>query len=97
VFAERDRPRRRRGLQDAPRRWETSSRDFDGLEDAEAVSRKAAEHTLGRRDARMAPTQELPVIWSLEMARHFVEWVLAQAASGEARYPGAAFLIDLEG
>lgn len=77
--------------------WETSERFFDRLEDAEEVGRRAAERTLRRLGARKVETQEVPVVWSPEMARMFLEYVLAAAVSGQQRYRGSTFLIDYEG
>ena len=77
--------------------WETTGCHFDRLEDAEEVGRKAAGRTIRRLGARKVATQQVPVVWSPEMAREFLEWVLAAAASGELRYRGSTFLIDREG
>lgn len=77
--------------------WETTDPFFANLQDAEEVGRIAAERTLKRLGARKVQTQQVPVVLSPEMARGFLEYVLAAAASGGARYRGTTFLIDQEG
>src|SRR3954471_19539804 len=66
------------------------------MEDAETVGRTAAERALRQLGARPVATQEVPVVFAPEAAREFLS-ILAQAASGDARYRGFSFLIDREG
>jgi PmbA protein len=79
-----------------PGDWSTMASSLVGLDDAEVVGRTAAARALRQLGARKVPTQEVPVVWSPEMAREFVG-ILAAAASGEARYRGFSFLIGREG
>ena len=76
--------------------WWTSDRRLAGLDEAEEVGREAARRAVQQLGARKVPTQEAPVVWSPEMARALVE-IVAQAASGEARYRGRSFLVGQEG
>jgi PmbA protein len=76
--------------------WYAADRHLTGMEDAETVGRTAAERALRQLGARPVPTQEVPVVWSPAAARDFL-YILAQAASGDARYRGFSFLIDREG
>jgi PmbA protein len=76
--------------------WYAADRHLSGMEDAETVGRSAAERALRQLGARPVPTQEVPVVFAPEAAREFLS-ILAQAASGDARYRGFSFLIDREG
>lgn len=76
--------------------WLATGRHLATMADAEAVGRMAAERTRRQLGARPVPTQEVPVVWSSEVAWSLLD-VLAEAASGAARYRGATFLIDREG
>ena len=64
--------------------------------DPETIGRVAAERALRQLGARPVPTQEVPVVWDPEAAREFL-YIIAEAASGDARYRGFSFLIDREG
>ena len=71
--------------------WYAVSRSLAGLEDAEAVGRKAAERTLRRLGARKIRTCRVPVVYEPRTARSLME-NLFDAASGDAVYRQASFL-----
>lgn len=76
--------------------WYTVGRDFNELESAEAVGRKAAERTVARLGARRIRTCKAPVLYTPELARGLVGHYLA-AMRGGAQYRRASFLLDGEG
>jgi PmbA protein len=69
--------------------WYSQARALRDLEDPESVGREAARRTLRMLDARRVPTQQVPVIFSPEIARGIVGAVF-DAASGDAIYRGAS-------
>ena len=76
--------------------WYTAARDWHGLEDAEAVGRRAAERTARRLGARRLATTRAPVLFAPELARgligHFVS-----AIRGGAQYRRSSFLLGAAG
>jgi PmbA protein len=76
--------------------WYAADRHVEGMGTPESIGRIAAQRALQQLGARPVPTQEVPVVWAPEAAREFL-YILAQAASGDARYRGFSFLIDREG
>src|SRR5690606_15614388 len=73
--------------------WMTAARRLDGLEDAAAVGRRAAERALRRLGARQVPTCEVPVVFEPLVARSLLSH-LAACVSGGAVYRDATFLKD---
>src|SRR5579875_1241394 len=69
--------------------WWSQARALRDLDDPEAVGREAARRTLRMLDARRVPTQQVPVVFSPEVARGIVGSVF-DAASGDAIYRGAS-------
>jgi PmbA protein len=76
--------------------WYTTARVFKDLDPPEEVGRIAAERALRKLGARKVPTQTVPVVWDPMVARSFVG-NLARAATGDALYRRATFLLDREG
>jgi len=76
--------------------WYSAARDWHGLEDAEAIGRRAAERTAQRLGARRLATTRAPVLFVPELARgligHFVS-----AIRGGAQYRRSSFLLDAAG
>ncbi|PJK09825.1 metalloprotease PmbA [Lysobacteraceae bacterium NML08-0793] len=83
------------GTGDAMQRdgWYSMALALDGLEDAEAIGRRAAERTLARLAPRTPATGEMPVIFSAEVASSLIGHYLS-AVSGGALYRRASFLCD---
>ncbi|MFB3920103.1 MAG: TldD/PmbA family protein [Terriglobia bacterium] len=71
--------------------WYSVSRRAAGLEDPEAVGRKAAERALRKLNARRVPTCRVPVVFDPETARSIVSHVF-EAVRGDAIYRSASFL-----
>jgi len=71
--------------------WFSASRRWAGLEDAEAVGRRAASRALRRLGAKRVPTCEVPVIFDSVTAPGLIR-ALSGCASGYAIYRGASFL-----
>jgi PmbA protein len=71
--------------------WFSASRRWAGLEDAEAVGRRAASRALRRLGAKRVPTCEVPVIFDPVTAPSLIRQ-LSGCASGYAIYRGASFL-----
>jgi PmbA protein len=72
--------------------WWSSARSFALLESPESVGLEAARRTLRRLGARRVPTQSVPIVFAPEVARSLVG-SLAEAASGDAIWRGASFLV----
>ncbi len=73
--------------------WWSQARAFRNLESPEDVGREAARRTLRMLDARRVPTQQVPVVFSPEVARGIVGSIF-DAATGDAIYRGASFFTD---
>jgi PmbA protein len=74
----------------------TASRFFDGLEDREAVGRKAAERTLAKLGARKVDTCEAPVIFDPDAARGLLGTFFG-VANGASFYRKSSYLVGREG
>lgn len=71
--------------------WYSNARSLAQLESPESVGEEAARRTLRMLDARRVPTQQVPIVFSPEMARGIIG-SLFDAASGDAIWRGASFL-----
>lgn len=76
--------------------WFTAERMLHRLESPEDVGRRAAARTVRKLGATKVPTREATVVWDPTMAGRLARMVLA-AASGEALFKRATFLVGLEG
>jgi PmbA protein len=72
--------------------WYTSSRRYQGLDEAELVGKKAAERALRRLGSRKIKTTRVPIVFDPQMAAGLVH-TLASAASGPSLYKGASYLV----
>ena len=73
--------------------WWSSARRMADLESPEAVGAEAARRTVRRLGAKRVPTQQVPIVFSPEVARSLVGSVF-EAASGDAIWRHASFLSD---
>ena len=71
--------------------WFTIARNYKGLEDPEAVGRKAAERAIRRLGAVKVDTQRAPVIFEPRIARSLLGNIF-EAVDGRAIYRKASFL-----
>jgi PmbA protein len=71
--------------------WFTIARNYKGLEDAEAVGRKAAARALRRLGAVKVETQRVPVVFEPRTARTLLGNIF-DAVDGRAIYRNASFL-----
>jgi PmbA protein len=76
--------------------WYTTALAPGDLEAPEQVGLRAAERALRRLDPRMAPTGNVPVLFSSEMARGLIGSLLGAVAGG-AQYREASFLLGAVG
>ena len=76
--------------------WYTTGLAASHLEAPEQVGLRAAERALRRLDPRMAPTGNVPVLFSAEMARGLIGHLLGAVAGG-AQYREASFLLGAVG
>ncbi|HEX6136681.1 MAG TPA: DNA gyrase modulator, partial [Casimicrobiaceae bacterium] len=76
--------------------WFTAERMLHRLESPEDVGRRAAARTVRKLGAMKVATREAPVVWDPTMAARLARMVLG-AASGEALFKRATFLVGLEG
>lgn len=76
--------------------WYTSGRNPGGLEDAEAVGRRAYERTVAKIGAKKITTGEMPVMFEPRIAAGLVGHLIG-AISGSAQYRRASFLLDALG
>jgi PmbA protein len=72
--------------------WWSSARCFAHLESPESVGKEAARRTLRRLGARRVPTQNVPIVFAPEVARSLIG-SLVEAASGDAIWRGASYLV----
>ncbi len=72
--------------------WYSSARSITQLESPESVGAEAARRTLIRLGARSVPTQQVPVVFSPEVARSIVGSIF-EAASGSAIYHQSSFFV----
>jgi PmbA protein len=73
--------------------WYSTALNFEGLDPAEAIGRKAAERTAARLNPRSVKTGQYPVLFAPELARGLIGSVLG-AVSGSNLYRQASFLQD---
>jgi PmbA protein len=71
--------------------WFTIARNYIGLEDPEAVGRKAAERALRRLGAVKVETQRVPVVFEPRISRTLLGNIF-DAVDGRAIYRNASFL-----
>nr|WP_256489353.1 metalloprotease PmbA [Pleionea sp. CnH1-48] len=76
--------------------WYTISRDFDKLQSAAAVGRKAAEKVVGRLGGRAVDTCKVPVLFAPDTARGLLGHFFG-AIRGAALYRRSSFLVDTLG
>lgn len=70
--------------------WYTYARSLENLDTPESVGLEAARRTLRRLDARRVKTQQVPLVFSPEVARSLIGSIFS-AASGDSIYRGASF------
>ncbi|HTW44852.1 MAG TPA: metallopeptidase TldD-related protein [Acidobacteriaceae bacterium] len=70
--------------------WYTYARALKNLDTPESVGLEAARRTLRRLDARRVKTQQVPLVFSPEVARSLIGSIF-NAASGDSIYRGASF------
>ena len=71
--------------------WWSGARRMRDLESPESVGKEAARRTVRRLGAQRVPTQQVPVVFSPEVARSLIGSVF-EAASGDAIWRHASFL-----
>lgn len=71
----------------------TTARDYNDLESATLIGRRAAERTVNRLDARKVKTDQVPVIFSKEIAGGIWQEFIS-AISGGNLYRRSSFLVD---
>lgn len=76
--------------------WYSVSRLATELEPAVAIGKQAAQRAVQRLQARHIKTQQLPVIFTAEVARGLLGHLI-RAISGGALYRKASFLLDMLG
>lgn len=76
--------------------WSSSARRIADLESPESIGQEAARRALRRLGARRVPTQQVPIVFSPEVARSLIGH-LFEAASGDAIWRSASFLAGLLG
>jgi PmbA protein len=73
--------------------WYTHARSLKNLDTPESVGAEAARRTLRRLDARRVKTQQVPLVFSPEIARSFIGAIF-DAATGDSIYRGASFFTN---
>ncbi len=76
--------------------WYTAARDWQALEDVEAVGRRAAEKAVQRLGAGKLSTRKSPVLFAPELARGLIAHFVG-AIVGAAQYRRSSFLLDARG
>jgi PmbA protein len=71
--------------------WWSGARRIGDLESPESVGKEAARRTVRRLGAQRVPTQQVPVVFSSEVARSLIGSVF-EAASGDSVWRQASFL-----
>jgi PmbA protein len=71
--------------------WSSSARRIADLESPESIGQEAARRALRRLGARRVPTQQVPIVFSPEVARSLIGH-LFEAASGDSIWRSASFL-----
>ena len=72
--------------------WYSSARSVAKLESPESVGREAARRTLRRVGSRPVATQQVPIVFSPEIARSLIGHIF-EAASGSAIYHQSSFFV----
>ena len=73
--------------------WYSSTRDYDNLEAADHIGKKAATRVISRLGAKTIKTRVCPVLFSPEMTSSLVSSFLS-AINGSSIYKKSSFLID---
>ena len=76
--------------------WYSKARDFEELEQIKAISKQAAERTVGRLGSRKLSTRQAPVIFEAPVASGLFSAFIT-AISGSSLYRRASFLLDKKG
>jgi PmbA protein len=76
--------------------WYSSSRDWQELDDPEAIGREAARRTIARLEPRKLSTRRAPTLFVPEIARGFMGHFTA-AIRGSSQYRQSSFLLDSVG
>ena len=76
--------------------WYSSARSAGKLESPEYVGRESARRALRRLGAKPVPTQQVPIIFSPEIARSMIGHIF-EAASGSAIYHHSSFFVGMLG
>jgi len=76
--------------------WYSSSRDWQELDDPEAIGREAARRTIARLDPRKLSTRRAPALFVPEIARGFIGHFTA-AIRGSSQYRQSSFLLNSVG
>ncbi|MFT4112760.1 TldD/PmbA family protein [Silvibacterium sp.] len=76
--------------------WYSYARSLGALETPESVGETAARRTLRRLDGRKVKTQQVPIVFSPEVARGLIGAIF-DAASGDSIYRGASFFTGMLG
>ena len=73
--------------------WYSSSRDWQELDDPEAIGREAARRTIARLEPRKLSTRRAPALFVPEIARGFIGHFTA-AIRGSSQYRQSSFLLN---
>jgi len=76
--------------------WYSSSRDWQELDDPEAIGREAARRTIARLEPRKLSTRRAPTLFVPEIARGFIGHFTA-AIRGSSQYRQSSFLLNSVG
>jgi PmbA protein len=76
--------------------WYSSSRDWQELDDPEAIGREAARRTIARLEPRKLSTRRAPALFVPEIARGFMGHFTA-AIRGSSQYRQSSFLLNSVG
>ena len=76
--------------------WYSSSRDWQELEQAEAIGRESARRTIARLSPRKLSTRRAPVLFVPEVARGLIGHFVA-AIRGSSQYRQSSFLLNSAG
>jgi PmbA protein len=72
--------------------WGDGKRQFEALDDAEAIGREAARRALRKLGARRVATQEAPIVFEASVAEELLSNLL-EAVTGDAVFRRASFLM----
>jgi len=76
--------------------WYSSSRDWQELQEPEAIGRESARRTIARLEPRRLATRRAPVLYVPELARGLIGHFVA-AIRGSSQYRQSSFLLDSVG